>query len=70
MAWDGPPESLEGSWCIPFGKYKGSRLDSLDEDYLIFLRDNFQGLHKFPVLEKYIEDVVTPNNTFGSDNDD
>jgi hypothetical protein len=58
MAFNDPSEIIERDYIIPFGKYKGSRLEELDEDYLIFLRDKFGGLDNFPIIKKYIEEIL------------
>lgn len=68
MAFEDMPGDLEGSYPIPFGKYKGTPLNELDEDYIIFLRDKFEGLNRFPIIKRYIEEFFSP--TYGCDDHD
>jgi hypothetical protein len=50
-------ESPDASTVLPFGMHRGSRLDEIPADYLLWVLDNFDALHPSlrTAIEKYLE---------------
>lgn len=46
---------IDENWILPFGKYKGQKLESVPYSYLVWLYDNKQATGE---LKKWIENNV------------